>query len=52
VKRILIIVADLGLVKDRLGVRIHIALTRALDFVRIVAAKEALSGNTVLRQFV
>jgi len=47
-----IIVADLGLVKDRLGVRMHIAVTRALDFVRIVAAKEALSKHTVLGQFV
>ncbi|MGD0088307.1 MAG: hypothetical protein ABSE73_00110 [Planctomycetota bacterium] len=46
-----IIVTDLGLVKDRLGVRMHIALTRALDFVRIVAPKEALSGVEWLRPF-
>ena len=39
-----IIVTDLRLVTDRTDVRMHIALTRALDVVRVVAAKEDLSG--------
>jgi hypothetical protein len=39
-----IIVTDLRLVTDRADVRMHIALTRALDVVRLVAAKEDLVG--------
>jgi hypothetical protein len=39
-----IIVTDLRLVTDRADVRMHIALTRALDVVRLVAAKEDLAG--------
>lgn len=37
-----VIVTDLRLVTDRADVRMHIALTRALDAVRVVAAREDL----------
>lgn len=37
-----VIVTDLRLVTDRADVRMHIALTRALDVVRVVAAREDL----------
>jgi len=44
-----ILVTDLDLVRDRLPVRMHVALTRALSLVRVVAAKEDLAADPVLR---
>jgi len=43
-----VIVTDLRLVTDRADVRMHIALTRALAVVRVVAAKEDLLGVSTL----
>jgi hypothetical protein len=38
-----VIVTDLGKVTDRFDVRVHIALTRALDVVRVVGANSVLA---------
>ena len=45
-----ILISDLGLVENRLGTRMHIALTRALSLVRIVAAKQALAEDPVMKK--
>ena len=39
-----VIVTDLGKVTDRFDVRVHIALTRALDAVRVVGGKSQAIG--------
>ena len=41
-ERSAVIVTDLSLVTNRVDVRMHIALTRALDVVRVVGTKEDL----------
>jgi hypothetical protein len=45
-----IIVTDLEGVKNQFGTRMHIALTRTLSVVRIVAAKETLAKDSVLKK--
>ncbi|MHA1360820.1 MAG: NERD domain-containing protein [Candidatus Helarchaeota archaeon] len=47
-ERLAVIVTDLRYVKDRLGIRMNIALTRATGVVRIVADEEALKQDPIL----
>ena len=46
-----VIVTDLRLVKDRLGTRMNIALTRALGVVRVVGEEAVLRQDQVLKKF-
>jgi hypothetical protein len=45
-----ILISDMGLVENRMGTRMHIALTRALSIVRILATKQDLAADPVLRR--
>ena len=47
-----VVVTDLRYVKDRLGMRMNIALTRALGVVRIVGEKTMLKQDPILSPFV
>ena len=47
-----VVVTDLRYVKDRLGTRMNIALTRALGVVRIVGEETVLKHDLVLSPFV
>jgi hypothetical protein len=51
VKRSAVVVTDLRYVKDLLGTRMNIALTRALDVVRIVGKETVLRQGPILREF-
>jgi len=46
-----VVVTDLRYVKDRLGMRMNIALTRALGVVRIVGEEAVLKKSPILREF-
>jgi hypothetical protein len=46
-----VVVTDLRYVKDRLEMRINIALTRAAGVVRIVGEEDVLRKDPALREF-
>jgi len=50
-ERLAVIVTDLRCVRDRLGTRMNIALTRALGVVRVVGEEAVLRQDQVLKKF-